>query len=163
MVESATQRAKRLLAPSAWQKELQRTIAISALDKVNQEGMMSVKGLRDRLYILYHGDSRVADSLGFVDHLLTGRCQFKELWDWEDIANNNLQQGTSETQGSAYALVLKANLSRDYQLRYVVGQQFTRQSLKNSSTSGNCLISGTTLLNMGKQTLEIGRRLSLLG
>jgi hypothetical protein len=154
MVESAAQRAKRLLAPSAWQKELQRTVAISALDKVNQEGMMSVKGLRDRLYVLYHGDSRVVDSIGFVDHLLNGRCQFKELWDLEDIANTNLQQGTSETQVAPYTLVLKSSLSRDYQLRYVVGQQFTKHSLKNSSTSGNRLISGTTLLNMGKQTLR---------
>jgi hypothetical protein len=80
--------AKRALSPSAWQKELQRIVAVAVLDKVSGGPTMTIKNLQNIIYLLYHGDPSVKGSIGYLESLLRGRGQFKDLWSREELNTN---------------------------------------------------------------------------
>ena len=65
--------AKRALSPSAWQKELQRivavAVAVAVLDKVSGGPTMMIKNLQNKIYLLYHGDPSVKGSIGYLESL----------------------------------------------------------------------------------------------
>ena len=61
--------AKRDLSPSAWQKELQRIVAVAVLDKVSGGPTMTIKNLQNIIYLLYHGDPSVKGSIGYLESL----------------------------------------------------------------------------------------------
>ena len=76
--------AKSSLSPSAWQKELQRTVAVAVLDKVSGGPTMMIKNLQNKIYlVLYHGDPSVKGRIGYLESLLRGRGQFEDLWSRE--------------------------------------------------------------------------------
>ncbi|KAI2504184.1 hypothetical protein MHU86_10298 [Fragilaria crotonensis] len=145
-------RARCALAPSAWQKELQRTIAVSCLDEISQGPLLKVDILKKKMAKLYHGDRNVVDSLGYADHLLAGRHQFEYLWEKEEISSNGTDRNSN--QPSAYDLVLSTVCSRDESVRYLVGKQFTAQSIKGATQKGHAVISGTTLLGQAQLVLR---------
>ena len=74
-------RTRSTLAPSAWQKELQQTIAVSCLDKITQEPLLELEILKKKMAKFYHGERNIAGSLGYTHHLLAGRHQFEFLWE----------------------------------------------------------------------------------
>ena len=128
---------KKALAPSTWQKEIQRTVAAAALlDKISGGPTMTIKNLQAKIFTLYHGNPAVQGSTGYLESLLRGRGQFEDLWSREEL--NTSLQGNAESF-FPFDLVLKNCYSSDYQNRYVVGSQFTTRSLagtgmKNIST-----------------------------
>ena len=109
-------RARCTLAPSAWQKKLQRTIAVSCLDEISQGPLLKVDVLKKKMTKLYHGNRNVVDSLGYADHLLAGRHQFEYLWEKEEIPRNVAD--CTSNHPSAYDLVLSTLCSQDESVRY---------------------------------------------
>jgi hypothetical protein len=101
---------------------------------------------------LYHGNRNVVDSLGYADHLLAGRHQFEYLWEKEEIPRNVAD--CTSNHPSAYDLVLSTLCSRDESVRYLVGKQFTAQSIKGATQKGHAVISGTTLLGQAQLVLR---------
>ena len=97
--------AKSSLSPSAWQKELQRTVAVAVLDKVSGGPTMTIKNLQNKINLLYHGDPSVKGSIGYLESLLRGRGQFEDLWSREEL-NTNIPERNAD-RVSAFDLVLK--------------------------------------------------------
>jgi hypothetical protein len=63
----------------------------------------------------------------------------------EEIASNGADCST-RNQPSTYDLVLSTMRSRDESVRYLVGKQFTGQSIRGAAQKWYAAISGTTLL-----------------
>ena len=63
---------QRIIAPSVWQKEMQRTAAIACFDTINAGPVLSVNQLKKKMALLYHGDAAVEDNLGYADLMLMG-------------------------------------------------------------------------------------------
>ena len=136
--------AKKVLSPSAWQKELQRTVAVAVavavLDKVSGAKTMTIKNLQNKIYLFYHGDPSVKGSIGYLENLLRrGMGQFEDLRSTREELNTNLPGNADRV--SAFDLVLKDCYSRDSQNRHVVGSQFTSRSL-----AGTAMKNMTTLI-----------------
>jgi len=55
---------------------------------------------------------------------------------------------------SAYDLVLSTLCFQDESVRYLVGKQFTAQSIKGATQKGHAVISGTTLLGQAQLVLR---------
>ena len=97
--------AKRALSPSAWQKELQQTVAVSVLDKVSGGPTITIKNLQNKIYLVEHGDPSVKGFIGYLESLLRGRGQFEDLWSREEL-NTNIPERNAD-RVSAFDLVLK--------------------------------------------------------
>ena len=66
---------------------------------------MMIKNLQNKIYLLYHGDPSVKESIGYLESLLRGRGQFEDLWSREEL-NTNIPERNAD-RVSAFDLVLK--------------------------------------------------------
>ena len=92
------------LAAASWQKELQRTAAIAALETVNTGNTTTLAAVWAKMAVLYHGNPQVDDSIGYADHLLVGRGSYERLWVKEDLVVN--ASGNDARGTDAFDLVL---------------------------------------------------------
>ena len=125
-----TSRARRVLAPSFWQKEMQRTAAIAVLETLYAGPPMQVQKLQDEMFKLFHGDSMVPESIGYTDHLLKGIGRFERLWDQEPLINNAASNAEMQLP---FNLVMKDEFSRDGSKRLFAGS-FTPLSVKSTGS-----------------------------
>ena len=141
-----------LLAKSFWQKEMQRTVAIAALETLYAGPTMKRIRLHNEMHVLFHGNAARQGSLGYTDHLLQGIGKFAPLWDKEPLANDATGSGDNLQD---FDLVLKQEFSRDAcSYRYVVGSQFTKSSLGSAVVSRYQQINGRTLLATAQRVLR---------
>jgi hypothetical protein len=134
-------------------KELQRTIAVSRLDEISQGPLFKVDILKKKKAALYHCERNIAGNFGYADRLLAGRYQFEYFWEKEEIESNGVDCSTSN-QPFIYDLVLSTMCSRDESVRYLVGRQFTVQSIKGATQKGHAAMSETTLFGQAQLVLK---------
>jgi hypothetical protein len=147
---SASKLKKKPLASSVLMKEMQRLIAISALEKVYSLKSMSMQNIQKKLQELYHGLDNDDNHTSFVELCLDGKMQFSYMWELEDITVNaaiNVDNDSGET------LCLKRSFSRIENGRLTAKLSFTRQSLTWATRSGPTRITGRTLLHLANKAL----------
>jgi hypothetical protein len=138
-------KANSALAQPRITKEMQRLIAVAALDKVYSTNKTSLVKMREKMAELFHGTGD-ENNVSLVELCLDGKMQFEHLWD----RNEAMSDGTDE----AGALVLKQSISRDFQTQYISKVAFTEESLRASTSLIVKNISGRTLLNMANNALS---------
>jgi hypothetical protein len=147
---SSSKLKKKSLASSVLMKEMQRLIAISALDKVYSFKTMSLQNMQKKMQELYHGIDNDSQNTSFVELCLEGKMQFSHLWEIEDITVN---AAINQDKDSAETLSLKRSISRIEIGRFTSKLSFTRQSLSWATKSGPTRITGRTLLHLANKAL----------
>ena len=145
-----TTSADKLWAKPAWQKELQRVIAFSALEILYGEPSMNEAAKATRMSQIYHGNA-VSGTASFIDLALTGKAQFVHLWALEDLAIN--QQG-NEDRSKGVQLSLKDSITQELETKLIVGQAFTRALLSRAKSLQEQAILGRNLLTHANSTLK---------
>jgi hypothetical protein len=115
------------IAPSSWQKEVQRCIGISALEEVYGGKSMKKVDMINKIFELFHGTND-EHNRSYVSLCLNGENQFAHLWD-------------KKRNGK---LVMKESLSRS-SVKFTSKVSFTKDSLSRAKHTSPALITGRTL------------------
>ena len=84
-----------------------------------------------KMAVLYHGNHNVDDSIGYADNLLLAREAYERLWSKEALVVN--ASGNYTCGDRCVRSCARQGYSRNTD-RLLVGKNFTRASLKNTTT-----------------------------
>jgi hypothetical protein len=97
-------------------KEVQRSIAVAALDTIYKDPEMSSTECKEKMFKLYHGDPSNSASAPYVRLLCEGRQQFKCMFDQEV----NISTRADADDSAASELTLKAVLTQNFRTKISV-------------------------------------------
>ena len=139
---TTTRSRSKMLAPAAFQKQLQAAVAVHCLTWVHTLEQMKLVMVQKKLFDQFHGNGE-SGIISTVNDCIMGENAFASLWDKNEESSS---------------LTLKTCYTQKEDVIYTAGTSFTVSSLSSANQSTQVLIDGQAIYTLAMNALKNGKK-----